>query len=162
MSHDPVNASSSAPLALAEFSVHMGKEISDLGWIDLRVTLGRTTKRIMLSFVYDPMPGLLDWLLAIQRDNLPIELEIDEEGVLTSLVADTSGHDRLFVAVIDRWERKEWAAAVVDRQSFLDIFRAEFLRFLTTHLHVQSWQMNAADEPPDHYLNRLLAHPFLA
>lgn len=77
------------------------------------------------------LPALLEWLQTISRGDLPIALELDDEGPVTIMTAHASGPARLFVRVIEPWdEETNVVAAVVDRDSFLDAFRSELEGFL--------------------------------
>ena len=98
-----------------------------------RVSLGKRTAEIPFSEdAQHQLPALLEWLQAISRGDLPIAIELDDEGPVTIMTAHASGPARLFVQVSDPWDEETGAvAAVVDRGSFLDAFRSgleEFLR----------------------------------
>lgn len=77
------------------------------------------------------LPALLEWLQTVSRGDLPIAIELDDEGLVTTMIAHASGPARLFVRVIEPWdEETDAVAAVVDRDSFLDAFRSELERLL--------------------------------
>ena len=103
------------------------------------------------------LPALIEWLQAISRDDLPIAIELDDEGLVTIMLAHVFGPARLFVRVIDPWDEEAAVAVVVDRDSFLDAFRSGLERFLRERL----------SDPTD-YLNRSIIdvedmqeHPFM-
>ena len=77
------------------------------------------------------LPALLEWLQTISKGDLPIAIELDDEGHVTIMIAHAFGPARLFVRVIEPWDEEMKAvAAVVDRDSFLDAFRSGLERFL--------------------------------
>ena len=58
------------------------------GWAKLHLTLDAVTATIYLSDVFDPFNELVAWGREIDEGDLPIQIEIDEEGqeaVLTVL-----------------------------------------------------------------------------
>jgi len=142
----------------ARVSARLTQGEADYGWIDLDLDLGDQSARITLSEVYDPLSDLLDWLWDVANEGAPIGVEVDEEGSEAQLIAHPFGADRLLVTVLDRWERLERASAVVDRAAFLKAFRDEFTRFLKSELNLERWN---SGEEEDHYVARLLAHPFI-
>ncbi|MBF0582675.1 MAG: hypothetical protein HQL80_00425 [Magnetococcales bacterium] len=54
-------------------------------WANLDVTIGTSTIKIWLSQDCDPFLGLVEWGQCIEDGNLPIHLEIDEEGTVKLL-----------------------------------------------------------------------------
>ena len=146
----------------ADVVIRLRQEKMDYGWVDLEIGLGDQMAVVTLSDVYDPFPSLLDWLLAMAEDDLPLAIDIDEESAKARLVAHAFEEDRLLVAILDRWEETSRAAAVVSRNDFLDAFRAELPRFLRHELSLERWQaLEEDDEKRTPYVERLLAHPFL-
>ncbi|MBF0247213.1 MAG: hypothetical protein HQL36_03950 [Alphaproteobacteria bacterium] len=142
--------------------IRLNQEEMDYGWVDLEIGLGDQTAVVTLSDVYDPFPSLLDWLLAVAEDDLPLAIDIDEEGSEACLVAHAFEEDRLLVAVLDRWQETSRAAAVVSRNDVLDAFRAELARFLRHGLRPDRWRgLEDDDDKGAPYVERLLAHPFL-
>ena len=93
------------------------------------VSFGKRTVEIsLLEDVQPQLPPLLEWLQTISKGDLPIAIEMDNEGHVTTMIAHAFGPARLFVRVIDEppWEEEETKtmAAVVDRDAFLDAFRS--------------------------------------
>lgn len=114
-------------------SASVGVQLEHCAWVTLRITLGEQDIEIYLSDVFDPFPSLFEWLQAISMNDLPIGIEIDEEGSEKTLVAHEFDADRLLVAVLDNWDRTEFGAAVVERNAFLAAFRSELNDFLRDH-----------------------------
>ena len=95
------------------------------------VSFGKRTAEIPFSEDgQHQLPSLLEWLHAISRDDLPIAIELDDDGLVTIMIAHAFGPARLFVRVIDPWDEEAAVAAVVDRDSFLDAFRSGLERLL--------------------------------
>ncbi len=119
------------PDVCSAVEVRMG---CDEGYMECwRVSLGKHAVEIPFSEdAQHQLPALLEWLQTISRGDLPIAIELDDEGPVTVMTAHASGPARLFVQVSDPWDEEARAvAAVVDRGSFLDAFRSgleEFLR----------------------------------
>ncbi len=154
----PVSCIDAAPV-----TVRFIQEVADYGWIELELGLGDQKLLITLSDVYDPFPALLEWLLVVAEGDLPIAVDIDEEGSEARLLAHRLDEHRLLVAVLDRYGEAERGAAVVDRGAFLEAFREELRRFLRHDLDTERWGSAGDDEEPeDAYRKRLLEHPFIA
>jgi len=111
------------------------------GWIDLEITLGNTTARITLSDEFDPLPGLMDWLMAVRDGDLPIGLTINEEGEYAKLIAHAFGRDRLLVTVFEDLTGHVRAVAVVERDSLIAAFRSEL---------AASWARSSPSDTGDH------------
>ena len=54
-------------------------------WAKLHLTLDAVTVSIRLSDVFDPFPELVAWGREIDGGDLPIGMEIDEEGQIAEL-----------------------------------------------------------------------------
>ena len=129
----------------------------------LRITLGEQDIKIFLSDVYDPFPSLLEWLQAILVNDLPIGFEIDEEGTEKLLLAHAFDADRLLFAVVDKWDRTEYGAAVVDCGAFLAVFHKELNDFLRDPNRFDKEGWNPTDlDGIESYWTDLLAHAFLS
>ena len=137
--------------------VRMG---GDEGYVECwRVSLGKHTVEIPFSEdAQHQLPALIEWLQAISRGDLPIAIELDDEGPVTIMTAHASGPARLFVRVLDPWDEETRAvAAVVDRGSFLDAFRSWLEEFLREHF----------SDPGDYTIKSIIdvedmqEHPFM-
>jgi hypothetical protein len=130
----------------------------DRDWV-LHLTLGERTAEVALSLdINDPLPALLEWLQLLATGDLPIGIDIDEEGTEARIVAHPFGEGRLLVAVLDRWEETERATGVVHTHGFLTAFRFALWGFLRDET---TWQYNADEWGRTAYRERLLQHPFL-
>ena len=77
------------------------------------------------------LPALIEWLQAISEGDLPIAIELDDEGRVAIMVAHAFGPAQLFVRVIEPWEEEtKVVVTVVNRGSFLSAFRCGLERFL--------------------------------
>lgn len=147
----------------AKAAIRLRDEAEAYGWIELELRLGEQTACVTLPEDNGTIPDLLDWLQGVAQGDLPLVVEIDEEGTEAHFHAHAFGDDRLLLAVIDRLVGLPRAAAVVDRAIFLETFRAELARFLREGLRPDNWLLDRVREgrTPRH-VDRLLAHPFLA
>lgn len=148
----------------ATLSVRLKQPKWDYGWIDLHLKLDARATVVTCSDVYDPLPVILDWLWAIRDGDLPAGVVVDEESSDVCLIAQAFDEKRLLIAVLDRHDKKERAAAVVDHSAFLSAFRQEIIRFLHVDFAMDRWNPSDGNEEgnPDVYLDRLLQHPFIA
>lgn len=133
------------------------------GWVILRIILGGQDIEIFFSYVYDPFPSLLEWLQAILSDDLPIGFEVDEEGTEKLLIAHAFDANRMLFAVVDKWDRTEYGAAVVDRGAFLAVFHKELNDFLRdpNRFDKEGWKATDLDGI-ESYWTDLLGHAFLS
>ncbi|MCB1615948.1 MAG: hypothetical protein KDI30_08040, partial [Pseudomonadales bacterium] len=91
-------------------------EMEEYVWAKLHLTLDAVTVSIRLSDVFDPFPELVAWGREIDGGDLPIGMEIDEEGQIAELsvlrtenparvllrVARDHGEDILLEGIVDR------------------------------------------------------------
>ena len=117
------------PDVCSAVEARMGRDEGGMGcWY---VSFGKRTVEIpFYEDGYHQLPALLEWLQAISMGDLPIAIELDDDGLVTIMIAHAFGPARLFVRVIAPWDEEAAVAAVVDRDSFFDAFRSELERFL--------------------------------
>ena len=145
----------------ADVGIHF--EVDDFGWVILRMTLGEQDIEVDFSHVYDPFPSLLEWLQAILVGDLPIGFEIDEEGTERLLIAHAFDNGRLLFAVLDKWDRTEFGAAIVDREALLAAFHKELNDFLRDPGRFNTDDWEATDIlGRESYWADLLGHSFLS
>ena len=150
-----------ASVSSADIGIHF--EDDGFGWVILRITLGEQVIQIDLSHAYDPFPSLLEWLQAILVSDLPIGFEIDEEGTEKWLIAHVFDTGRLLFAVLDKWDRTEFGAAVVDRDALLAAFHKELNDFLRDPGRFNTDDWEATDIlGRESYWADLLGHSFLS
>jgi hypothetical protein len=82
-------------------------EMTGTGWADLHLQHGTSTVNISLSDVYDPFPTLASWLGAIDRGELPIQMEIDEEGTEKRLTVHTTSNPDTVLFLVDTGDSPE-------------------------------------------------------
>lgn len=114
------------------------------GWAKLWVAGNRPVQSvtISLSYVYDPLPGLVRWMEAITRDQFPAELEINEEGEYKMLRVVSSVEGSLDLRIYNEdfpdESRRVFGMRFVKRQ-MVEEFVARFDYFLTHDYDLEEW-----------------------
>jgi len=128
--------------------------------------LGAATATIHLSDVYDPFDELVAWCREIDEGDLPIEMEIDEEGseaVLT--VSRTEGPERVLLRIARKYSDGILLEGIVARAALAAALKSELHRFFATEFDPQHWDMGRDDDPEEDYIqtrDRVLNHAWLA
>ena len=141
-------------------------EMEEYGWAKLHLSLDDATATIHLSNVFDPFPELLAWGREIGEGDLPVEMEIDEEGqeaVLTVLRTDDP--QRVLLRVTRKYENTILLEGIVSRATLAAALKDELIRFFTTEFDPQHWDMGRDPEPDDDYIqvrDAMLNDPWLA
>jgi hypothetical protein len=141
-------------------------EMEEYGWAKLHLTLDATTVSICLSDVFDPFPELVAWGREIDEGDLPIQMEIDEEGRIAVLtVLRTENPSRVLLRVTRNYENEILLEGVVDRTTLASALKSELRRFFTTEFDPQHWDMGRDEDPDDGYVqtrDQVLGHAWLA
>lgn len=140
-------------------------ELLDHGWGHLYVTLGDETAKITLSEVFNPFPQLVEWGSRIESGDLPIEMEIDEEGeevVMTVLCTEDS--ERVLFRVTRRWAENLHLEGVVSRAALAGTFKSELRRFFASEYDPVRWEDTYRMEEPEYIPTDavVLNHPWIA
>lgn len=146
--------------------VHVQFSMGHHGWAHLTIALGDAECRIRLSDVFPPFENILSWTRAVARGDLPMQVDIDEEGTEKSLIVlDLYSADRVLFAVKDRWNSDLFLEAVVSRTDLVTQFRNGLREFFLHEFDPEHWRTarNSYDEPiPDtRFKTRMLADPWL-
>ena len=127
---------------LSDAQVSVRLEMKEYGWAMLHLTLDNASATIDLSEVYDPFHELVAWGREIDEGDLPIEMEIDEEGqeaVLT--VLRTEDPQRVLLRVSRKYENEILLEGIVARAALATALKNELLRFFTTEFDPQHWDI---------------------
>lgn len=149
------------------------------GWACLHLSLDQASLRIALSDVFDPFDDLVAWSREVAEGDLPVEMEIDEEGqeaVLTVLKTDDA--ERVLFRVTRKDTGEILLEGIVDRSAFGASWRAELRRFFSSEFDPKHWgDERCADAPADDgdesdddpsscffvsVRDRVLQHPWIA
>jgi hypothetical protein len=140
--------------------------MEEYGWAKLHLTLDATTVSIHLSEVFDPFFELVAWGREIDEGDLPIEMEIDEEGRVAVLtVLRTENPTRVLLRVTRNHDSAILLEGIVDRSALASALKFELCRFFTTEFDPQHWDMGRDEEPEDGYVQTrdlVLGHAWLA
>ena len=144
----------------ANFAVRL--EMEEYGWAKLHLTLDATTVSIYLSDVFDPFPELVAWGREIDEGDLPIQMEIDEEGQIAVLtVLRTENPSRVLLRVTRNYENEILLEGVVDRANLASALKFELRRVFTTEFDPQHWDMGRDEDPEGGYVqtrDQVLGH----
>ena len=138
---------------LSDAKITVRLEMKEYGWAQLHLRLDATEATIHLSSVFDPFPELVAWGREIAEGDLPIEMEIDEEGqesVLTALRTDDA--ERVLLRVTRKYENEIMVEGVVARATLAATLKAELVRFFATEFDPQHWDAGSEDEHEDGYV----------
>ena len=141
-------------------------EMREHGCARLHLTVGDTTATIHLSEVFDPFEDLVAWGRELEEGDLPIQMEIDEEGeesVLTAL--RTENPERALLRVIRKFSDEILLEAIVARSVLAATLKAELRRFFATEFDPHHWDLRGEDSDDDDKVQvkeRMLNHAWLA
>ena len=109
---------------------------------------------------------MVAWGREIDEGDLPIQMEIDEEGktaVLTVLCTNDPGRVLLRVTRDDSDEFM--LEGIVARTALAAALKAELIRFFTAEFDPQHWDVGRGRDAEEGYIqtrDRVLNHPWLA
>ena len=141
-------------------------EMEEYGWAKLHLTLAETTATIHLSEVFDPFLELLAWGHEIDEGDLPVEMQIDEEGQVAVLtVLRTDDPQRVLLRVTRKYENTTLLDGIVSRATLAAALKAELIHFFTTEFDPLHWDLRGDPEPDDDHVqtkDTVLNNPWLA
>lgn len=139
-------------------------EMREYGWARLHLTLDNMAATIRLSEVFDPFEDLVAWGLELEEGDLPVQMEIDEEGdeaVLTALRTDNP--ERILLRVSRVYSNAILLEGIVARSGLAATLKAELRRFFTTEFEPQHWDQRGEDSDEQiRVKDRVLNHVWLA
>lgn len=149
----------------AQISIRL--EMEEYGWAKLHLMLDTATATIHLSEVFDPFGEMIAWGREIDEGDLPIQMEIDEEGqeaVLT--VLRTESPARVLLRVTRKYSDEVLLEGIVARVALAAALKSELRRFFTTEFDPRHWDLRGDDfEGEGDYVqvkDRVLNHAWLA
>lgn len=141
-------------------------EMGQYGWADLYLSLDAATAEVRLSQVFDPFDELLAWAREIDEGDLPIEMEIDEEGTIVTLtVLRTDDPLRVLLRVTRSYLNEILLEGIVSRAALAAALKVELRRFFNDEFDPQHWDERDDDDPEDEFIttkDRMLNHAWLA
>ena len=132
--------------------------MGEYGWADLFLALDDDMVKIDLSYVYPAFDMMLEWVKRIDRGDIPVQFDIDEEGDEKRLSAfSTDDPTRLFLRVVDVYnEEQVFVEGTVSRAELVHAFRDELLRFFSSEFVPDEW-----DDSGDDLKERMLTDSWL-
>lgn len=152
--------------ALPDARIGIRLKMREYGWTRLCLSLDASDATISLSEVYDPFDELVAWGREIDEGDLPIQMEIDEEGktaVLTVLC--TNDPARVLLRVTKDDADAILLEGIVARTALAAALKAELIRFFTTEFDPQHWDVGRGRDAQEGYIqtrDRVLNHTWLA
>lgn len=141
-------------------------EMGQYGWADLYLSLDAATAEVRLSQVFDPFDELLAWAREIDEGDLPIEMEIDEEGTIVRLtVLRTNDPLRVLLRVTRSYLNEILLEGIVSRAALAAALKVELRRFFNDEFDPQHWDERDDDDPEDEFIKTkdlMLNHAWLA
>lgn len=141
-------------------------EMGQYGWADLYLSLDAATAEVRLSQVFDPFDELLAWAREIDEGDLPIEMEIDEEGTIVTLtVLRTDDPLRVLLRVARSYLNEILLEGIVSRAALAAALKVELRRFFNDEFDPHHWDDRGDDDPEDEFIttkDRMLNHAWLA
>lgn len=111
------------------------------GWITLIICAGDKSIQISLSEVFDPAPDLLAWLEAVSTGVEKCSFRIDEEGVLTQLIAAQRHDDQVKFRVERLDVSAQHVELVLKRRELVSTIYQAFLAFSASpDYKPEAWQ----------------------
>lgn len=113
------------------------------GDIEFILRVGDKSQWIDLTNAYPPIENLIEWLKAIEREDMPVAFEVDDEDLDTTLSAyPTADEDRILLQVTHRKsikDREPSVDAIIDRQQLIAAFKSELVRFFQKDFDPETW-----------------------
>ncbi|UPG73055.1 hypothetical protein MVG78_02420 [Roseomonas gilardii subsp. gilardii] len=110
------------------------------GWAELVLGDEAQQARIALSNVYPPLEDLAEWTALIARGDLPLQVEIDEEGSVVALTALPTGEgDLLLLLATDRDGPEVRFQGLVRRRDLATAMAHAILAALVDPAQAQGW-----------------------
>lgn len=151
---------------LPDAQIGIRLEMGEYGWAKLNLALDAATATIHLSDVFDPFGEMVAWGREIDEGDLPIEMEIDEEGqeaVLT--VLRTEDPARVLLRVSRPYSDEVLLEGIVSRTALASTLKAELRRFFTEEFDPLHWDLRGDPDNDDDYesvRDGVLNHAWLA
>jgi hypothetical protein len=141
-------------------------KMDQYGWAELYLSLDTATAEVRLSQVFDPFDELLAWSREIDEGDLPIEMEIDEEGTIVTLtVLRTDDPQRVLLRVTRSYLNEILLEGIVSRATLATALKVELRRFFHEEFDPQHWDDRGDDDPEDEFIKTkdfMLNHAWLA
>lgn len=119
------------------------------GWAKLVFMLDDKEFLIYLSDVLDPFQQFIYWIDDVAKNKLPAQINIDEEGIVTSLIAEPYLENEIKIMVKRFAYDEVQFETIVSRPKFIKKFRLEFLRFFKQDFDVEHWGNRNFDPKTD-------------
>lgn len=117
------------------------------GWAELLLRDDGQEARIALSNVYPPLEDLAEWTARIRVGDVPLQVEIDEEGSVVELCALPTGDpDCLLFLAKDRYGTQVRFQGLVDRRDLVRAMAEAILTALADPAQAQGWSEFFGDE----------------
>lgn len=111
------------------------------GWAFMTIVAGGTTARVTLSNVFFPLHDLMEWAARLAAGDLPLEVEVDEEGTVAVLTAHPIAEpDVVLFTIHDRYGTELRLQALVRRMALAEALRDMMITSLYDEGQAQGWE----------------------
>jgi hypothetical protein len=115
-------------------------EMGQYGWAKLHISLADCRASMDLSNVFDPFDDLVAWGREVDEGDLPVMIEIDEEGSTVVLaVLPTEDPKRVLLRVKRLYPDELLLEGIVARSELAGTFKAELRRFFAQEFDPGHW-----------------------
>lgn len=147
-------------VANADFGIRL--EMREYGWAYLHLRVGDASVIIQMSDVYDPFETFIEWSRKIEEGDVPIAMEIDEEGSEKVLsIYRTADPDRVLLIVSEKYDNRIHLDGILSRPALAGALKQEIARFFESEFAPEHWERSEQDEGEDDFIplkQRVLAH----
>lgn len=120
------------------------------GWAELVLNDEAQEARVALSNVYPPLEDLAEWTARIARGDLPLQVEVDEEGSVVVLTALPTGEeDLLLLLATDRYGPEVRFQGLVNRRDLATAMARAMLTAFSDPAQAQGWSEFFGDDDED-------------
>lgn len=111
------------------------------GWASMTISAGGATADVTLSNVFFPLHDLLEWAARLAAGDLPMEVEVDEEGTVAVLTAHPIAEpDVVLLTIHERYGTEMRLQALVHRMALAEALRDAMVRSLHDKGQAQGWE----------------------
>lgn len=133
------------------------------GWADMQLTIDGNIYPIICSNAFDPLEALLGIARCADLGDLPVSLNIDEEGTDKRIeIYQTDKDDKVYFVLLNPNKSKDplIVQAIFDKSHFVETFKTAFRDFFENRYDASQWEWWDNDEPPT-MKDRVLNDPWM-
>jgi len=116
-------------------------EMGEYGWAYMYLSIGNREVKTWLSNVFPPFNTMVEWIKRVERGEMPLQFEIDEEGDKARIaVFDTNEQNRVLLRIGHPYREDEnTLEGIVRRQQLVGMFRHAIYNFFLNEFNSEHW-----------------------